>query len=101
MEVSGHLQLATAEMKHLLFVCVVFCASLLCACTSVQYFRDPGITIVRLTTNAQGEIASVVVIKSAGSAGLDQAAVDYLKKHFHGPPNFSRVFAFVYKPPKA
>ena len=39
----------------------------------------------------------VAFVKSTGSAKLDQATVDFVKKNWHGPPNSSKEVPFMYK----
>ncbi len=48
-----------------------------------------GITGVRITTDASGNISSVAITKSSGSGILDSNATSYIRANWKGPPNAS------------
>ncbi len=56
-----------------------------------------GSTTVRFTTDASGSVSSVVIVKSAGSAILDNSTQGYVKMNWKGPPNSSHETEFVYQ----
>ena len=58
-----------------------------------------GDTTVRVTTNASGAISSCVVVKSAGSAILDNNSQQYAQMNGKGPPNSTYTRTFSYVPP--
>ena len=55
-----------------------------------------GSTTVEVTTDASGNIASVTVIKSAGSPILDFNTKSYVKNNWKGPPSSTRTREFSY-----
>lgn len=58
--------------------------------TPIPHDNHPGTQVLRVTTDSRGRIASVVIIKSSGSAMLDNANVDHAKNHWVGPPHTTK-----------
>ncbi len=56
-----------------------------------------GTTTVRITTDASGNVSSVVIVKSAGSAILDSSTQGYVKMNWKGPPNGTKDTTFEYR----
>ena len=52
---------------------------------------------VRITTDAAGRIADVVVARSTGNAALDMYTISRVRGTWHGPANASRTTEFVYQ----
>ncbi len=55
-----------------------------------------GSTSVKFTTDASGSVSSVVIVKSAGSAILDNSTQSFVKMNWKGPPNSTHQTEFVY-----
>ncbi len=56
-----------------------------------------GATTVRIATDASGQVSSVIVTQSADNALLDSYTESYVRTHWRGPANASRVTQFVYR----
>ena len=56
-----------------------------------------GTTTVRITTDASGNVSSVVIVKSAGSAILDNSTQGYVRNNWKGPPNSTHQTDFAYQ----
>ena len=56
-----------------------------------------GATTVRIITDATGRVSNVVIVKSAGNPLLDSQTENFVREHWHGPPNASRTTEFVYE----
>lgn len=54
-------------------------------------------TTVHITTDASGQISSVIIVKSAGNPLLDSYTETYVRSHWRGPANASRNTEFVYQ----
>ncbi len=59
--------------------------------------RVQGTTKVRVSTDATGNISSVVIVKSVGSAILDANTQGWAKMNWHGPANATRDVEFAYR----
>ena len=58
-----------------------------------------GATTVRITTDANGNIATVEIVRSAGNLLLDHNTQAYVREFWKGPPNATRTTQFVYQIP--
>lgn len=56
-----------------------------------------GATTVQITTDASGRVSNVVILKSAGNPVFDNQTENYVRTHWHGPPNASRTTQFIYQ----
>lgn len=56
-----------------------------------------GSTVVRVTTDASGRVAEVVIVKSTGNALLDANTQTHVRSFWKGPPNATRTTEFVYQ----
>ena len=52
---------------------------------------------IRITTNAQGRVSNVVIVKSVGSPILDRNTIEYCKKNWKGSPNRTWTREVYYK----
>ena len=82
--------------RILLFALAAFIAALFCACSSVQNAGQSRNMVARVTTDAQGHVATVTIVKSSGSAKLDQTTVRFIKQRWSGPPNASKEVPFSF-----
>ena len=56
-----------------------------------------GATTLRITTDANGNVTAVEIIRSAGNALLDHNTQVYVREFWKGPPNATRTTEFVYQ----
>ena len=56
-----------------------------------------GATTVRITTDANGNVATVEIVRSTGNALLDHHTQTYVREFWKGPPNASRTTEFIYE----
>ena len=61
--------------------------------------RLQGTTTVRIVTDADGNAATVVIVRSAGNASLDRYTQTYVREFWKGPANATRTTEFVYQIP--
>lgn len=57
----------------------------------------PGMTRLRITTDAAGRVTNVVVEQSTGKSALDAYTVSYVRENWRGPANAARTTEFVYQ----
>ena len=62
-------------------------------------YRFQGATTVRITTDAEGNVATVEIVRAAGNALLDHNTQTYVREFWKGPPNATRTTEFVYQIP--
>ena len=56
-----------------------------------------GATTVRITTDANGNVTTVEIIRSAGNVLIDRNTQVYVREFWKGPPNATRTTEFVYQ----
>ncbi len=61
--------------------------------------RAQGTTTVHFTTDALGNVASAMIVRSTGNAALDAATLSYVRNNWKGPANSARTTEFVYQLP--
>ena len=100
-------------MRVHLTPCAVVCVTCCFGCAPAQEQRtaaktqprvvstqkmERGKVTVCVVTDGQGKVATVSIIKSSGSAKLDQSTIDYVKGHWHGPANSTKYSTFDFVP---
>ena len=67
--------------------------------SNLRTARLQGTTTVKIVTDASGNVATVVIVRSAGNALLDRYTQNYVREFWKGPANATRTTEFVYQIP--